>query len=117
MQRISLLAGALYPLLTHEALSSWCLVRVMFTPYCGVRSSSAAMYVVAVSSLDCRVSPFDGFPCVLWGPIWVSRCYWFVNTWLAMGLAWLLAFLPCPAGLPLKVCSLATASLGLVGVH
>jgi hypothetical protein len=76
------------------------------------------MYIVAVSSLDCRVSPFEGFPCMFWGPVWVSRCYWFVNTWLAMGLAWLLAclFLPYPAGLSWKVCSLATASLGLVGV-
>jgi hypothetical protein len=91
MQRISLPAGALYPLLTHEALSSWSLVSVMFAPFFGVRSSNPTMYVVAVSSLDCRVSPFEGFPCLLWGPIWVSRCYWFVSTWLALGLAWLLA--------------------------
>jgi len=34
-------------------------------------------------------------------------------------VAWLRVclFLPCPAGLPWKVCSLVTESLGLVGVH
>jgi hypothetical protein len=42
---------------------------VMFAPYCGVCSSITAMYIVVVSSLDCRVSPFEGFPCLLWGPI------------------------------------------------
>jgi hypothetical protein len=52
-------------------------------------------------------------------PIVRSPCFCVFLVGYGACVAWLRAclFLPCPAGLPRKVCSLATESLGLVGVH